>query len=224
MAEPEAAIVFDVDGVLLNLTSAEEDIFFLPFLQRYGLTGLSRDWDSYRIRNDHDIITEIVETHGLPKTDIPEIIEDYENAMSWGLQSGSLVPEVVDGAVELLAELSELSVLGIATANLLSIAKLRLAAADLWTRVSRLPYGAEGGGHKREILSRAVRASGLGPQRIVYIGDNLNDVEAGLVNGVHFVGFSMEESRRERLRAAGAVHLSGDHVTTGQLIATLLMA
>jgi FMN phosphatase YigB (HAD superfamily) len=33
----DAAVIFDVDGVLLELTSAEEDAFFLPFEQRYGL-------------------------------------------------------------------------------------------------------------------------------------------------------------------------------------------
>jgi FMN phosphatase YigB (HAD superfamily) len=51
---PAAAVVFDVDGVLLDLTPAEEDAFFAPFETLYGITGLSRDWDSYRVRNDED--------------------------------------------------------------------------------------------------------------------------------------------------------------------------
>ena len=53
-------------------------------------------------------------------------------------------------------------------------------------------HGADGGGHKREILARAIAATGLPRNRIVYIGDNLNDVEAGLANGVHFIGFSTD--------------------------------
>ncbi len=39
----DAAVIFDVDGVLLDLTPPEEDAFFHPFLQLHGLSGLSRD-------------------------------------------------------------------------------------------------------------------------------------------------------------------------------------
>ncbi len=59
----QTAVVFDVDGPLLDLTRPEEDAFFVPFERLYGLTGLSRDWDSYRTRNDEDIIREILENH-----------------------------------------------------------------------------------------------------------------------------------------------------------------
>ena len=52
----DSAVIFDVDGVLLDLTAPEEDAFFLAFARLHGLTGLSRDWDSYRIRNDEHII------------------------------------------------------------------------------------------------------------------------------------------------------------------------
>ncbi len=47
MAAAPAAVIFDVDGVLLDLTPPEEDAFFAPFARRHGLAGLSRDWDSY---------------------------------------------------------------------------------------------------------------------------------------------------------------------------------
>ena len=59
----DAAVIFDVDGVLLELTSAEEDAFFVPFENRYGLKNLSRDWNSYAIRNDENIIAEILASH-----------------------------------------------------------------------------------------------------------------------------------------------------------------
>ena len=42
----QTAVVFDVDGVLLELTAPEEDAFFLVFERHYGITGLSRDRDS----------------------------------------------------------------------------------------------------------------------------------------------------------------------------------
>jgi phosphoglycolate phosphatase-like HAD superfamily hydrolase len=214
----DSAVIFDVDGVLLDLTAAEEDAFFLPFARRHGLTGLSRDWDSYRVRNDEHIIAEIIERHGLPHGDMQALVEDYLEILA----SGDVPPRVISGASRLLEQLSGQRRLGIATANLLSAARIRLRASGLWSHVEALAFGADGSGHKTETVARAIAASGLPLQRIVYVGDNLNDVAAGLANGVHFIGFSEDAGRRERLAAAGARHLSGDHARTAELIATLL--
>ena len=38
----DAAAIFDVDGVLLELTRQEEDAFFHPFETIHGLTGRAR--------------------------------------------------------------------------------------------------------------------------------------------------------------------------------------
>ena len=214
----DSAVIFDVDGVLLDLTPAEEDAFFLPFARRHGLTGLSRDWDSYRVRNDEHIIAEIIERHGLPRNAGEALVADYLAILS----SGDVPPRVIPGAASLLDQLSGKRQLGIATANLLSAAKIRLLASGLWAPVAALAFGAEGSGHKRETVARAITASGLPRERIVYVGDNLNDVEAGLANGVHFIGFSEDAARRQRLAKAGTVHLAGDHRQTADLIATLL--
>jgi phosphoglycolate phosphatase-like HAD superfamily hydrolase len=220
----DSAVIFDVDGVLLDLTPAEEDGFFVPFARRYGLTGLSRNWDSYRTRNDEDIIGEILERHGLPLSDRDAVIADYLAVMAEGLRLQRFSPVEIAGARDLLASLSGTHGIGIATANLLGAARLRLAHAGLWPWVERLAFGAEGGGHKRETVARAIAATGLPRSRIVYIGDNLNDVAAGLDNGVNFIGFAEDSGRRARLAAAGALHTSGDHDTTRVLIARLLGA
>lgn len=217
----DRAVIFDVDGVLLDLTAAEEDAFFLAFARLHGITGLSRDWDSYRIRNDEHIIAEILARHGLPPEAAGAVVAEYLAILAGGLSSGALQAVEIPGARVMLASLQDMRV-GIATANLLSAARLRLAALDLWSPVAALAFGAEGSGHKRETVARAIAATGLPKARIVYVGDNLNDVEAGLANGVHFIGFSEDAARRERLAAAGARHLAGDHGTTLRLIRQLL--
>ena len=217
----DSAIIFDVDGVLLDLTSLEEDAFFLAFERRYGLTGLSRDWDSYLVRNDEHIISEILSRHGLPAAERDGVIADYLAILSQGFGSGALRATAVPGARQLLQDLGG-SRIGIATANLLSAAQLRLEAAGLWQPVKGLAFGAEGSGHKRETVARAIAATGLPRERIVYIGDNLNDVDAGLSNRVHFIGFSGDAARRERLARAGSVHLAANHHETRGIIARLL--
>ncbi|WP_373503335.1 HAD family hydrolase [Aestuariivirga sp.] len=218
----DSAVIFDVDGVLLDLTAPEEDAFFLAFERRYGLKGLSRDWDSYKVRNDEHIIAEILERHGLPADDRAAVAEDYLSILQDGLAKATLRSIAIPGAADLLRTLTNSHCLGIATANLLSAARIRLASLDMWNPVSSLAFGAEGSGHKRETVARAIAASGLPKHRIVYVGDNLNDVDAGLSNGAHFIGFSESAARRETLAAAGAVHLSGNHHTTARLITGLL--
>jgi len=129
----------------------------------------------------------------------------------------------IPGARGLLSALRADGVtIGIATANLIGAARLRLESAGLWDFVADLPFGADGGGAKAEILARAITASGLSKSRIVYLGDNLNDVEAGLRNDVHFIGFAREHHRRDRLAEAGAATVCGDHVTSYQLISSML--
>lgn len=218
----DSAVIFDVDGVLLDLTPAEEEGFFVPFARRYGLTGLSRDWDSYRTRNDEDIIAEILEVNGLPLSDRDAVIADYLGVMAEGLRERRFSPVEISGARALLQLLHGRHAIGIATANLLAAARLRLIHAGLWKWVEGYAFGAEGGGHKRGTVARAIAATGLPRTRIVYIGDNLNDVVAGLENGVHFIGFAVDAARRHRLSAAGAEYTSGDHATTRDMIARLL--
>lgn len=214
---PHAAVIFDVDGVLLDLTPAEEDAFFWPFAELHGLTGLSRDWDGYRIRNDEDIIHEILESH-FGRTPTPyehrAVIDSYVAHMETSLRQKRLVPEAVPGAAELLAGLAGRTRLGIATANLLEVASLRLAACGLWDRLKTLGFGANGGGAKREILARAIASVQLPRDRIVFIGDNLNDVEAGLSQKVHFIGFSADPAKTRRLAAAGAERICNHHRDT----------
>ena len=217
-----SAVIFDVDGVLLELTAAEEDAFFLPFKRRYGLTGLSRDWDSYLVRNDEHIIAEVLERHGLPADDQDAIVRDYLAILTGGIADGTIPTIAIPGASDLLRGLGGSTRLGVATANLLAAAKPRLETRQLWQPVASLAFGAEGSSHKRRTVARAIAVTGLPKHRVVYVGDNLNDVEAGLANGVHFVGFSVDPARREKLGRAGARHLSGDHATTRALIAELL--
>ena len=218
----DAAVIFDVDGVLLELTRAEEDAFFVPFERRYGLKNLSRDWNSYAIRNDENIIAEILASHGIPARERSEVVADYLEILKLRLSNGVIDTITIPGTQKLLDKLHDKLQIGIATANFLGAAELRLKHANLWPYVSAHAFGAEGGGHKREILARAIASIHLPKNRIVYVGDNLNDVEAGLSNGAHFIGFSANPGRLNELESAGASHLSNNHLDTFRLIGQLL--
>ena len=218
-----SAIIFDVDGVLLELTREEEELFFVPFAKRLDATKLSRDWNSYKIRSDEEIVREIVLSHGLPQQEAATITQEYLSGLEHALQK-DLKPSPIEGAAKLLSTFAPHARLGIATANFRRAAELRLRQAQMWEPISQLAFGAEGGGHKSAILSRAIAASCCTPENIIFIGDNVSDVVAGLTNQVQFLGFSTSAQRLSQLRAAGAQNLCAVHHETEKMVRQLLNA
>ena len=214
----EWAIIFDVDGVLLELTRDEEELFFEPFAAYLDHTKLSRDWNSYAIRNDEDIIREILSARHLPLDLAKKISANYLASLRDKLQQREIISKPIAGALALLNELSPLAQLGIATANFCEAAALRLQQADMWHTVKDCAFGADGGGAKSVILQRAIASLSRPKNRIIFIGDNINDVQAGLQNGVHFIGFSNDEKRLALLAQAGAKSCAKSHDETARII------
>jgi HAD superfamily hydrolase (TIGR01549 family) len=217
----DSAVIFDVDGVLLHLSKAEEEIFFEALSAFVPTHNLSRDWNSYRIRNDDDIIAEILERNGKAAALKQDVIAHYLATLEKALNA-HLKSSPVPGASELLQNLHGKARLGIATANLLTAAQLRLQHAKLWDFVGHTAQGADGGGHKRYILARLLQRIDLTPSRVVYVGDNLNDFEAGTRNGVHFIGFSIDPEKRRALSQNGALLVTENHLETLHHINALL--
>lgn len=218
----DACVIFDVDGVLLELTPGEEDAFFVPLAKRVGTAFLSRDWNSYKIRNDENIIAEILSQYGLPASENDIVKAEYLDVLRARLLSGHLETKPIPGAMDLIQKLQGKVQLGIATANFRAAAQMRLEAAHLWQAVSRLAFGADGGGHKYEILGRALSQLALPKSRVVYIGDNLNDVKAGFHHGVQFIGFSTLHFRLSELTLAGARFTADNHFVTYDQICDFL--
>jgi HAD superfamily hydrolase (TIGR01549 family) len=212
------AVIFDVDGVLLQLTRDEEEVFFEALASFVPTHDLSRDWNSYRIRNDDDIVAEILERNGLPLALQSEVRDYYIALLGEKLQSSAVATRAIPGARLLLTEVQGFAAVSIATANYREAAKLRLEAAGLWQPVSACAFGADGGGHKSRILARALASLNVPKSRVVYVGDNVNDVMAGRENGVHFVGFSEDKARRQALAAAGVIYLAQNHGETSAFI------
>jgi phosphoglycolate phosphatase-like HAD superfamily hydrolase len=210
----DCAVIFDVDGVLLELTRPEEEIFFTALSRYVPTKDLSRDWNSYRIRNDDDIISEILERNRLSDSLKPEIIAHYIVLLDQAITSGAIATMAIPGVTALLNEVQTFATIGIATANLREAARVRLQAVGLWKQVSAYANGADGGGHKSQILARTLASLNVPNSRIVYVGDNLNDVIAGRENGAHFIGFSTDATRRQQLSAAGATFSAQNHVET----------
>ena len=222
------AVIFDVDGPLLHLGPAEEAAFFAPFRTLFGIENLSNDWNSYAIRNDREIVHQVLGEHlgdGFGPHHYEEFLAAYDLELTGGIEDGRITVSAVDGADVLLDALSARQpglVLGMATANLRRAAEVRLVKAGLWHHVSGHPGAADEGGHKHEILARVIAGLGIGAHSIVYIGDNLNDLEVAQVNGTHFIGFHVTQAKRDTLAGNGARHVTGNHGETLALISEML--
>lgn len=221
------AVIFDVDGPLLHLRKPEEDAFFAPLEQVFGIIGLSRDWDSYRVRNDHDIIHQVLGEHfgdRFERSHYDAFVEAYDTELKEGFSSGRLEVSIVPKAHDIVGALAATPglALGIATANLRCAAEIRLRQAGLWDNLSAYPGTADKSGHKHQVLARVISDLALPADRVVYIGDNLNDLEAGRKNGTHFIGFHVHPERRQRLTDNGAEFVTGDHNETLALITRML--
>ncbi len=222
-----AAVIFDVDGPLLDLTPPEEDAVFVPFTELYGLQEQSRDWDSYRVRNDVEIFREILERHldRLPTDDeLNATSSRYFEVLSNSIEVGVASVTEIPGARMLLEQLSGHGgiALGTATANFREAARIRLERVGMWDFVKAYPGAADDGGPKRDVLARVVEDLGLPRERIVFLGDNLNDLDAGQACGVHFIGFHTDPARQRRLADAGAAVTCGDHETSWKIISEML--
>lgn len=218
----DSAVIFDCDGVLLELLRDEEEMFFSALAAFVPTDELSRNWNSYVIRNDDDIVSEVLARFEKPESLKPQVITHYISGLASALDKRHITSTAIPGTVELLQQLKGKHRIGLATANFIEAARLRLEQAGLWPFVSDHAIGADGGGHKHQLLARLLGTIPLPRNRIVYVGDNVVDVEAGLKNGVHLIGFSLSQTRRDQLRAAGASHIAASHAETAALIGQFL--
>jgi phosphoglycolate phosphatase-like HAD superfamily hydrolase len=197
-------------------------MFFSALAAFVPTEELSRKWNSYQIRNDDDIVSEVLARFGKPENLKPQVIKHYLSGLASALGKSHITSTAIPGAENLLQQLKGKHRLGLATANFIEAARLHLEQAGLWPFVSGHAIGADGGGHKHQLLARLLETLPLPRNRIVYVGDNVVDVEAGLKNAVHLIGFSVNQPRRDQLRAAGARHIAASHHETAALIRQFL--
>ncbi len=233
MAEGEAcAVIFDVDGVVLHLTPPEEAAFFQALQMVFGIDDASPDWDSYRARNDVEIVEELIETRlNRPATpaDVNAFTDKYISLVDIGIRTGEIEILEIDGIRDVLMALTQASdlIMGLATANFMGMAKMRLRHVGL-NDFFKVGGFAEARGPKRQILQKTLagltdeRGRPIPKERVVFLGDNVGDVDAGLFNECGLIAFSDDLAKHKKLKDAGATHIISSHADTLSMIENLL--
>ncbi|MBK1710468.1 HAD family hydrolase [Marichromatium gracile] len=196
-------LCFDFDGTLVDSTEAA-----LEALARvgpaFGCAGLDRAAVE-RLRGLH--AREIVQTLGIPAYRVPGFVARMRREMRAGLLATPPVP----GWTETLEALAARGLrLGVLSSN---------ASESLAAYLARYPLphldfvvgGAALFGKSRALRRLAARER-LRPARMLYVGDELRDLEAARAAGTGFVAVGWGYTDPTRLHAAGAgAPLSSPH-------------
>ncbi|MBG6083487.1 HAD hydrolase-like protein [Zhihengliuella flava] len=219
-APPQRAVLFDLDGTLVDPRNAIT-------------SGLRSALSSHGVLapSDHELeamigppLAESLQSvSGVTAENLPSIIEAYRRQYrATGMASSAVYP----GIEELVTELRRDGVLiGVATSKpeplaveLLTVMQIHEAFDVVCGATAREDGPHEG---KAAIIARALQRLG-DPPLAVMVGDRHFDVEGARAHGLACVGVEWGYARAGELEAAGAAYLATDAVAARRGITELL--
>ncbi|RAS66204.1 phosphoglycolate phosphatase-like HAD superfamily hydrolase [Lentzea atacamensis] len=211
MTGPELLVLWDIDNTLISARGFGKLMYRQAFLDAFGreLTG-SLDLGG---RTELDVIGEILRQHDIEHTEEASQLLATALANSFESRRGDLPghAEVLPGALRALRHFADDPRVhqGVLTANLASVARIKLEAFGLAHLVD-WDVSAFGDDHadRAELVTFArSRARHLRPftdDEVVLIGDTPHDVHAAVTSGVRLVAVATGRSSADDLRLAGA--------------------
>jgi phosphoglycolate phosphatase len=211
MSGKTRAVLFDIDGTLLDTGGASDRAWMRAFEELHGVgvdvpavTGKGvPDPEVGRIVFREAIGREPTqeEEDAVMRRRLDHLPEEVESSPGYKVQ---------DGVLELLEKLREEEILlGLTTGNVEEAARIKLARADLNRFFSFGGYGSDSADRRELTQIALVRARDRGEEPIdvsgfISCGDTPRDVEAGHGAGIRVVGVATGEYTADELREAGA--------------------
>ncbi len=201
------AILFDVDGTLVQTGEADGPCFAQAYRAVFGQAPSSVSWEDYAHVTDWGILDEALGAARGRSSTLAErraFEGAYRDAWQQHYESDPSSCTEVPGAAALIEEIFADAdvVCGVATGGTRAAAQFKLRSVGI--DPERLPGAfANDAVTRTAIVRNAVRALGASPADVVYLGDGLWDVLTCRELGMSFVGVAAESSP-EMLLAAGA--------------------
>ena len=205
------AVLFDIDGTLLQTGGAGRIAFAETFRELFSITEIAQEV-AFAGRSDRAIAYELMNVHGIPSCDANWLafVEAFLPRLHQSLVDceGSILPGVIQ-LLDLLEELEFVSV-GLLTGNIAEGARAKLSHYAIF---DRFHFGGFGDDFfdRDDIAAAAFEAAAsyvrqnhnhkLEPQRVVVIGDTPADVKCARAIGAIAVGVATGGASWEELSA-----------------------
>jgi len=220
------AVLFDIDGTLLDTAGAGKEAFAAAFAERFQITEISGGV-KFAGRSDRAIALELMKLHGVEPS--PEHWHQFMKAYLMHLEA--TLPEcqgrVLPGVVALLDRLQTMDHVlpGLLTGNLKSGATHKLAHYGL---ADRFQFGGFGDlwDDRNDIAAEAVEQARFHAHGeltgTMVIGDTVNDVTCARSIGAFAVAVATGGASREALQAAEPDLLLADLTEVDALLAEVV--
>jgi phosphoglycolate phosphatase-like HAD superfamily hydrolase len=183
------AIVFDIDGTLVDSDGFDINCFVEAVREVLGPVKIHEDWRLYRHATDAGILMQILEENGRAgdAAVVERVKEDFGRRVRRFLDGGGACPPL-PGAGEALAALqADGYLVGIATGGWSHTARMKLERAGL--PLDSYPLASSDISPDRaEIMAECLRRLGGDPKRAIYVGNGEWDRRAALRAGWAFIG------------------------------------
>lgn len=186
------AVLFDVDGVLINSFEANFK-FYSDFFQSFGYSGFTREWF---VENQHitfkDVIRQITK---LPDGEIQKMWDEgYNKKVVYTINLITLMP----GVFETIPKLSKLYTLGIVTNKTKTGKLFQIKGMEELERYFKVAVYFEDVKNPKpnpEGILLALDRLKVSPGEAVYIGDMPSDRETALTAGTKFIAYGREKMK-----------------------------
>jgi phosphoglycolate phosphatase-like HAD superfamily hydrolase len=198
-------IVFDADGTLIGGESTDWASFGAAFEEVAGFTLDDAFFASIEEITAKAIVHQALAAFPAEQRMINEraVCHAYLRRLKAACETNPCSFPAMEGALTLLPELKQRGIpVAIATGDWRETISFKLRAAGI--PFDDIPMVTSSEFYSRaDIIEAAVRKAGRSLDEAIYVGDGLWDLRACKKLGIPFLGVG---HRRERLRAAGAVH------------------
>lgn len=183
------AIIFDIDGTLVESFGFDDACYVSAVREVLGDVYIHEDWSQYKNVTDTGSLRQIMEENNIPeKGQIKEVRTKFGELIRQYLQNGGKCHEK-EGAICLIDRfLADLSYkIGFATGGWEHTAKMKLQYAGFNLKNTVLT-SSDDGDERVVIMKKCLLQLGHCFQRVVYIGDAEWDMQATKKLGWHFIG------------------------------------
>ena len=185
----EPTVVFDLDGTLVQTEAFEGKLFAEAIRDVVGDVEIDTSWQRYRHVTDAGIVSQILEEQGLSGVDgiAATVRAAFGEKIRTYIASGNQCP-ATPGARAAIGRLRDSGHrIGIATGGWGHTARMKLERAGISTENLVLATS-DDSFDRVEIMLSCLQQLGGNPDRVIYVGDGVWDLEASRRAGWGFVG------------------------------------